>query len=294
MASVLLATCAALPDGDEDAPSLVAALERIGVSPRWVAWDDPATRWDDALVVLRSTWDYTSDRARFLDWAARVLHLANDAAVVAWNTDKVYLRDLDAAGVPIVETVFAEPGQEVRLPDSDEVVVKPSIGAGSRGVGRFAISESAEEADRALRHAAELHRVGRTVLVQPYLGDVDAAGETALMYFDGRFSHAVRKAPMLAPRSTHPVSGPALYIEEKISAREPSDAELAVGALTLDAVRGRFGADQLYTRVDLLPSPRGPVVVELELVEPSLFLGYGATGADTPADRLAAAIADRA
>jgi glutathione synthase/RimK-type ligase-like ATP-grasp enzyme len=308
MPSVLLATCTELPDGDEDAAVLVAALAARGVSARWAAWTDPDVDWSAGLVVLRSTWDYTADRDAFVRWVTALPRVANDPAVIRWNTDKVYLHDLAEDGVPTVATAVVPPCAEVAFPAADEFVIKPSVGAGSRGVGRF----RADRTDAAMRHIALLHAAGRTALVQPYLDAVDAAGETALIYIDGVFSHAVRKGPMLAPRqatphplgaaagaakadtvSHHPVQGAELYVEEEISRREPDAAELEVGARAIAALRDRFGADQLYTRVDLLPSPDGPVVIELELTEPSLFLQYGPEGTD-PTATFAAAIARRA
>jgi hypothetical protein len=289
MPAVLLATCAELPAGDEDGDILLTALADRGIDGRWAIWNDPTVDWDAGLVVLRSTWDYTADRDAFLDWVIGLRRVANDAAVVRWNTDKVYLRDLAAAGVPTVATTFAAPGETaVFAHDAREFVVKPSVGAGSRGAGRFAPERVAD----ARQHAAELHAAGRTVLVQPYLDAVDTAGETGLIYVDGRFSHAVRKGPMLPEGVAHPVHGWELFVEERIESRVPQPGELATGAAVLDAVRDRFGADQLYARVDLLPSADGPVLVELELTEPSLFLQYGGVGQD-PAAAFAAAIAAR-
>jgi glutathione synthase/RimK-type ligase-like ATP-grasp enzyme len=289
MPAVLLATCAELPEGDEDGGLLATALAAQGITATWAAWDDAAVDWAGALVVLRSTWDYTPRRDAFLEWVSGLPRVANDAEVVRWNTDKVYLRDLAAAGVPVVDTTFAKPGEHVAVGnEAAEFVVKPSVGAGSRGVGRF----TPDRSDAARAHAAQLHAAGRTVMVQPYLAAVETAGETALIYVDGRFSHAIRKNAMLAERATHPVLGEALYLAELIEARVPEPEELAVGAAVLDVVRERFGADKLYTRVDLLPGPDGPVLVELELTEPSLFLQHG-SGADDPAAVFAAAIAAR-
>jgi hypothetical protein len=189
-----------------------------------------------------------------------------------------------------VATAFAAPGEAAQFAQhAGEFVVKPSVGAGSRGVGRFTPDRAAD----AHRHVADLHAAGRTAMVQPYLNAVDTTGETALIYFDGRFSHAVRKGPMLPEGIAHPVHGWELYVEERIEARSPGPDELAVGDAVLAAVRERFGADQLYTRIDLLPSADGPVVVELELTEPSVFLQYGGAGGD-PARRFAAAISARA
>ena len=284
---VLLATCADLPAGDEDGEALVTSLRAHGVDAQWRVWS-AARDWDADLVVIRSTWDYTLDRDAFLGWAGSVPRLRNPADVVAWNSDKVYLRELAAAGIPIVPTAFAAPGERISFGDHPEFVVKPSVGAGSKGAGRFA--EAAHE--DAQRHAAALHEAGRTVLVQPYLRGVDASGETALIYIDGEFSHAVTKGAMLPAGTVNaldPGFSHSLYVEERITAATAGAAELAVGAQVLDWVRQRFGA-QLYTRVDLLPGPDGPVVVELELAEPSLFLLY-APGA---VDHFAAAIARHA
>jgi len=285
--SVLLATCADLPDGDEDAAVLLAALEEVGLAARYAVWDDPAVDWSAGLTVLRSTWDYTRDRAAFLDWVRRVPQVANEAAIVEWSTDKAYLVDLGLAGVPVVPTEIARPGEA--LPSfTVEVVVKPSVGAGSRGVGRFTPDRFGE----AQEHAERLHAAGRTVLVQPYLHGVDETGEAALVYFDGRYSHAVTKGAMIPAATAHPVDGGALYIEENITPRRASAAELAAWDAALAYVRERFGADPLYTRVDLLPGPDGPVLVELELVEPSVFLIHDEDG--RAAAQFAAAIRKRA
>ena len=286
MSDVALATCAAFPSGDEDAAALVAALAAVGVDARWQVWTDPDVDWSRSLVVLRSTWDYTLTAEVFLAWTRTVPRLANPADVVEWNSDKVYLRDLAAAGVPIVPTEFAAPGEPVRLPGAGDFVVKPSLGAGSRGAGRF---DAGTAGSAAQEHVAGLHAAGRTVLLQPYLRDVDAQGETALIYLDGQFSHAVNKAALLPEPAVHGIHDDALYVEEMMTPHTATASELAAGAQVIDALAERFGAHQLYARVDLLPTADGPRLVELEVTEPSLFLGY----ADGAAERFAAAIASR-
>lgn len=283
MPPVILATCAALPDGDEDGELLLSALARAGVPATWQAWTDPAVDWTIALTVVRSTWDYTDRPEQFLGWARSVPRLANPADVIEWSSDKTYLHDLVAAGVPTVPTVFARPGESAALAIDVEYVVKPSIGAGSRGAGRFAAGDQAA----ARAHMQMLHAGGRTVLVQPYLADVDTVGETALLYFAGEFSHAITKGAMLPQGTVHPHAGHGLYVEERITPHAATDAELAVGAKAMAVLRERFGQDLLYARVDLLPGPDGPVLVELEVAEPSVFLSYH----DGAADRFAAAIA---
>lgn len=286
MAEVLLATCAALPDGDDDdAAALTDALAGRGISARWAQWTDDAERWD-APTVLRSTWDYTDRRAEFLRWVGALGRVDNPAEVVSWNCDKTYLADLQAAGVPVVPTTFVSADfadQPLNFPSTGEFVVKPSVGAGSRGAGRF----TADQQQQARAHLDALSASGGTVLVQPYLEQVDTAGETALVFFDGRFSHAIRKGPMLPAGVVHPLGGRALFVEEQIRPRTPSDAERAVAEQAVAAIRARFG-DLLYARVDLLPAPDGPVLVELELTEPSLFLGHSDGAAQRFADAIAA------
>jgi hypothetical protein len=292
---IAIATCLALPTGDGDDLPLLSALAELGLQASMVPWNQAGVDWSSFdATVLRATWDYTTRREDFLAWIASVPRLYNPAEVVVPNSDKTYLAELAAAGLPIVETHFAPPGTEPEFPDSGEFVVKPSVGAGSRGVGRFNASEPGG-LDAARQHAKELHTAGRTVMVQPYESAVDTAGETALIFLDGEFSHAIRKGPMLVPGTRQAVDAQGLYLPENISARQPSEAELAVARRIFDhanaANAGSSGGAEnlLYARIDLLPGPDGPVLVELELVEPSLFLTY----ADQAAGRLAAAIAAR-
>ncbi len=295
---VALATCASLPAGDADDAPLLAALSASGIEAVWATWDDPHVAWDGFdLVVIRSTWDYIARRERFLAWAGAVPRLANPAPVLAWNSDKAYLRDLDAAGLPIVPTEFVAPGEQWPGWDArgGEFVIKPSVGAGSLGAGRFDAGRPGA-LDDAAAHLEALHAAGRTALIQPYLGDVDTAGETALLYFAGRFSHAIRKGPMLpvegAPHPVDRAPEDELYVAEAITAREPSPAEHALADRAMAALEARFGR-LLYARIDLLPAADGPVVIEVELTEPSLFLSHGPGAAQRCAAAIVAAIPPR-
>jgi glutathione synthase/RimK-type ligase-like ATP-grasp enzyme len=170
------------------------------------------------------------------------------------------------------------------------VVVKPVVGAGSVGAGRFDGTD--EGLAEAAEHAAKLLAEGQAVMVQPYLDAIDHAGETAIVYIDGEPSHAVRKAAILRPEGAEFVEG-GLYAEEDMEATTATAAERAVADAAVAAAVERLAlsAPLLYARVDLVPGPDGnPVVLELELAEPSLFLTYADSAA---ADRLAAAIAHR-
>ncbi|MGC0415687.1 ATP-grasp domain-containing protein [Embleya sp. AB8] len=282
---VALVTCAELPDLDPDERLLFAPLAARGIRVEAAVWTDPAVDWAAYdLVILRSVWDYPDRREEFIAWAASVPRLANPAAVVTWNTDKTYLRDLTRAGLPVVETMWLEPDSTVTLPTSGVHVVKPAISAGSRDTERYDLA-SPEERALAAGHATSLLAAGRTVMVQPYLAAVDTVGETALVYFDGVFSHAVRKGPML-DGDAELIDG--LYRAEEIAAREPSAAEFAIAARVLTEIPF---APLLYARVDLIPGADGtPTVLELELTEPSLFLAYAPGAADRLADSIVAAL----
>jgi glutathione synthase/RimK-type ligase-like ATP-grasp enzyme len=245
-------------------------------------WDDPAVDWSAyRLAVVRSTWDYTPRRDEFVAWAERVgslTRLENSAATLRWNTDKRYLRTLAEKGIPVVPTHWIEPGDPVRFPFDTAFVVKPAVSAGAKDTSRYSPADERAATD----HVRRLQGQGRVVMVQPYLARLDEAGETGMIYLDGAYSHAIRKGAILRPDVTF-VNG--LYATEDIRRRDPSDAERKLAERVLAAVPGT-----LYARVDVAPGPGGdPLLLELELTEPSLFFGCS----DGAERRLAAAIARR-
>ena len=262
---IVLAGCRALVDGDGDDDGLVKALRDRGLHARWLAWDDPDTLQAD-LVVLRATWDYTERHDEFLAWTRRVRNLLNAPEVVAWNSDKRYLADLAAAGVPTVPSGFFAPGEPVTVP-AGEVVVKPAVGAGSVGAQRFIDAAAAAE------HAESLQADGRTALIQPYDERIEA-GETALVFLAGKQSHAFIKGPMLPPPGGSPeMHESGTYAEEQLRPADPDFELWDVGYATLSAAAAHLGiepAELLYARVDLIGDRRDPRLLELELVEPGL------------------------
>jgi glutathione synthase/RimK-type ligase-like ATP-grasp enzyme len=279
MARIALATCAEVAEGDEDSPGLVAALAARGVDAEPAVWDDPEVDWTAFdLVVVRSTWDYAERRDAFLEWAASLPRVLNDLEVLRWNTDKHYLQRLEAAGVPVVPTRFVEPGEQLTALDG-RFVVKPAVSAGAR---HAAVYEPGED-EQASEHVERLHALGRTMMVQPYLNAVDELGETELIFLGGSYSHAVIKAALLRQGQA---PGTGLYLEEDMRATEPSRAERAVAERALEALASD---NLLLARVDLAATPDGPVVLEVELTEPSLYLGYAAGATERFADAIAAA-----
>lgn len=260
---IALVTCTQLPEPDVDEPLLLSALRARGADARMVAWDDPRASLDGAaLCVIRSTWNYYHQPARFVAWAdaaARHTRLCNDAHTVRWNSHKRYLVELGERGLPVVPTEVCAAGSAARLDEVldrrgwSEAVVKPAVSAGSFETRRLT-------RDRCAEHAGWFHALlaTRDLMVQPYVRSVDGYGERSLVFLDGELSHAIRKHPRFAD-GAESVTGPLPV----------ADDERAAAAAILSAV----SAPLLYARVDLARDDRGaPQLMELELIEPSLFL----------------------
>jgi O-ureido-D-serine cyclo-ligase len=269
---IVVATCERAPELDDDWPRLHSALTDRGADASAAAWTDPEVNWASFdLVVIRGTWDYFARLGEFLAWVHRVAaatRLVNPAPVVAWNADKRYLDDLAADGVPVVTTTFVAPGDSWRPPEG-EFVVKPTVSAGGFETARYRPIDAAA----AERHLRRLLDGGHTAMVQPYLASVDREGEVALVYLGGRFSHAINKAALLQAGAG---VDDELWTHERIAAMDPSPSHHRVAEATLAAAAARTGCGPTaYARVDLLADPRGqPVVSEVELIEPGLFLRY--------------------
>jgi glutathione synthase/RimK-type ligase-like ATP-grasp enzyme len=252
------------------------ALAEAGVPAVTRAWDDPEVDWAAArAAVLRSTWNYFEHHQRFLAWAERCAAatvLWNPLPVIRWNSHKSYLLELAAKGVPVVPTRLFPRGAAAPLAELpwDEVVIKPAVSAGSFctiRVGRPDYARGQAQLDAALAE--------RDMLIQPYFPSVEGHGERAVIWIDGAFTHEIRKRPRFTGDT------------EQTSTGGPVGAqELAVAELALAAAPGPL----LYARVDLARDAAGrPHLMELELIEPSLYF----TGAPHAAARMAAAIAAR-
>lgn len=273
-----IATCRPLPEPDVDEDLLLAALAERDVVARMAAWNDPQEDWDAPVpTLLRSTWDYIHDLPAFERWigrAAAAAPLWNPADVLIGNLHKRYLLALAARGVPVVPTDLVARGaagplaQRLEARGWRDVVLKPAVGAGSFETHRLAAGADAAAEALFARLVAT-----RDMLIQPYQASVEVHGERALVWIGGEFTHAVRKSPRFADGV------------EQVSAALPlSAAERAVGEAALAPLADRL----LYARVDVAPDAAGdPQVMELELVEPSLFL----LQSPQALSRLAAAVA---
>jgi glutathione synthase/RimK-type ligase-like ATP-grasp enzyme len=230
------------------------------VEARTLPWDDPTVDWSSARAcVLRATWNYIHHYPEFLSWVDRcgaATALWNPAPVVRWNSHKGYLVELEARGLPVVPSRLAVRGTEASLhqlaEDWPEVVIKPAVGAGSFGTIRVARADFA---------AGQAHLdsmlAARDMLVQPYFRSVHHHGERAVVWIDGVLTHEVRKSPRFA--------GEAAGISAGLPVGAP---ERAVAEQVMAAVPGPL----LYARIDLARDDAGrPHLMELELIEPSLF-----------------------
>ena len=265
---------------DADLDLLLAASRSRGADADIAVWDDPSVDWASFdVVVVRSCWDYVARRDEFLAWAASVPSLQNVPEILRWNTDKTYLQQLQGAGVPIIETRWdVAPGDDIG--DHSEWVVKPTISAGSRDTARWTT------AAEVYAHSAELVAAGRHSMTQPYISSVDEHGETAMLYLGGTFSHAIRKGPLLR-------RGEGVHQDrdsrEAITPREATAAQRELSEQVLAATGSILGlsAPPLYARIDLVAADDGsPLLIELELTEPSLFLPQSDGGAGRLVDAI--------
>ncbi len=294
--TVGLVTMAERPGWEKDDLPLVRALEARGVRVEEPVWDDERVDWralDAALI--RTTWDYHGKREAFVEWtdrAAAATRLLTQAGVVPWNTDKRYLRDLERLGVRLAPTLWLERGSsvdEARVQgflDGRRGFLKPAVGACASDTLPFDPDAAGWESAR--RHLEAL-LPRQTMLLQPFLPSVQTEGELSFVWFDGEYSHAVRKVPVPGDYRVMDdfgaSDGPYEPTREDMAACERvSRAMAAIPALGGDA--------PLYARMDFLWDDEGDAcLTELELVEPSLFFRHSAGAADRLAECLCARLA---
>jgi glutathione synthase/RimK-type ligase-like ATP-grasp enzyme len=264
-----LVTAAQMPVPDPESDLLVRALAEVGVDAVIRVWDEPCDWAAFRLVLCRTPWDYSLRPGEFLAWAGEVARrttLLNPLATIIWNAHKSYLLDLERAGVPTVATIVIRRNAaagvcEDALRRFPEFVIKPAISAGGRG----ALLASRDGERRAAAHLKSL-LAGGDALVQPFIESIRHRGEASLVFFEGEFSHAVRKVPRGDEFRVHAYRGGV------VQPHEPTDAELAVarGALAVAPTPTAYG------RIDLVQGPDGPMVMEAECIEPQLFLDIAA------------------
>lgn len=324
MTKCTFVTYSGLPDLDPDDRRVLEILRERGWDCQAAIWDAPEVDWSTAgVVVVRSTWDYNLKYAKFMDWVdhvSQVAQLFNRPNYLRWNSHKGYLRDLSAAGIAIVPTHWFERGvaggvgetasrggaessedESVNAPKHDietelrklldaeasgKIVVKPAIGLATSGV--MLVDET--NFSQGVAHVQKLLQEF-DVMVQPFIESVRDPGERALTFVNGRYCHAALKAPFQKLAA----AGHAGEKPVEATVRELELAENVMGVIgelvSKHDSGGRLSDEDpflpppLYARVDIVRGDNGePLVIELELVEPSLFMGFYPLTADFFAD----------
>ena len=250
---------------------VVEELRQSGVSVQEVSWRHPAPNWSQyAAVIIRSPWDYQSDPQAFLQGLEQIelssARLLNSLATVRWNIRKSYLRELETAGHTIVPTIWLQSptaAELAQLPDHwncAETVVKPIVGANADNAFRLPRNPAPELLQQAVAAFQQT-----TALAQPFISSVTALGEYSLIFFEGQFSHAVLKTPAAGDFRVQEEHGGI------IQAIQPPPEMIACAERSLQSCPQPL----LYARVDLVLLPDGqPAIMEIELIEPSLYLSF--------------------
>jgi len=264
---IAIATCASYDREMVDDELLASALWERDCEARSVAWDEPEVDWGGFdLCLVRSTWDYHEKHRQFLDWARKVeatSALQNRAGLIAWNSEKTYLRELARRGVRTVPTVWVGRDSHLELDRIlagtgwAEAVVKPVVDLGARNLYRARAGEGSAALETVLQRGE--------AMVQPFFPSLEDQGELSLIYVQGRFTHAVRKRPAAGDFRVQSIWG------GTASREEPTGAELELAESAL----AEFKEAPLYARVDVVAGPGGePFLMELELIEPNLYLTH--------------------
>ena len=286
---IALVTAETAEHHDTDLVKIKRELDKQNVPWEVVHWHDKNVDWAQyAIAKVQSTWDYQDKIPDFRAWLSRcatLTTLCNSLEIIQWNIDKRYLRDVQSAGIAVIPTSFVETEKDVSNCAllGDDVIVKPAISAGSNDTGRYRCKRA--EAEQQCR---KILAGGRTVLVQPYLKEIDSLGETGLVYIAGKYSHAIYKQANFGDIVQ---SHNGLYVEGVVRAKTATDAELACGDKTMAFITNKFQSAPLYARIDMVTAAAGPVIMEVELLEPSLYLQFSEGSPKAMADACARALA---
>jgi glutathione synthase/RimK-type ligase-like ATP-grasp enzyme len=279
---VALITWAGLPEGAESEQLLLPLLAAGGVDAEMVDWRNASVNFSKFdLIVLRSCWDYHLRAREFADWlhrTKRIVTVLNDVDTVLWNSNKFYLRELEEKGIQIASTCFLNGGEAIteehlaKMESWKNVVVKPAISASAYKTLVF------ERANLPPANELAEHMSGADFLLQEFVPEIQTQGEISFIYIDSAYSHAVRKRPAAGDfRVQHEHGGSAELIDPGPS--------LLHQAHTMADVPSQVSTS-LYCRLDAVERDGELILMELELIEPELFLGLD----EGAAERFAAAI----
>jgi glutathione synthase/RimK-type ligase-like ATP-grasp enzyme len=281
--SIALVTCAEYPNLPDEERLMIAPLADLGITSEIKIWDDPQSDWGkyDA-VILRATWDYHFKASSFLKWLdlleIQKINVYNPAPILKWNVEKTYLREIASRGLPTVPTLWIPFESTAGLLKQIEqqwwarAIVKPTVSGGAHQT--FLIDPSR---DSTVRFP---YPVGLPLMVQPYLPEIEEQGEWSFVFFGGQFSHCVLKKPRQGDFRVQIDHG-GKYSPEMAP---PDGLELA------EHILKTLAFPLLYARIDLVRQEDRFVIMELEFLEPALYLEYCASAPKKFADTIANAL----
>lgn len=266
-----MVTSRKMPKADLDSDLLIDELADLGITAKIIPWDSDINWSGVSLVLLRTTWDYFYRHLEFSKWVKKVsglTKLVNPSKLVLWNMHKSYLLYLEKKGVAIVPTILITKNQ---ARDSavifnslkfTEIVIKPAISGGGVGVLMGKKSDP-----KLFDHLNELLKT-HDVLIQPFVSDIIGNGEVSLIYFDGEFSHAIHKKSADGEYRVQEEYGGSVHLYN------PDFRELKIA----ENILSKIAVLPTYARIDLVNYKNNPVLMELEIIEPELFLKNSAEG----------------
>lgn len=270
-------------DPDLELDLINEGLIASGLDSTILVWHEPADWASYDALIFRSPWDYTERTAEFTSWLAdteKLCRIINAPDLARWNLDKRYLLELGARGVNYTPSTFCNTLTECQeaitacIAQGDDYIIKPNISAGSKNTGLFSGKD-----ESAIELCREILSLDKIPIVQPFIRAIQDGAERGMLFFNGRFSHAIRKGPILITGGGY-IGG--TYTED-ITPAAVSDAEIDLGLATLAAIRG-YATDMgwnddaklpLYARIDVVtPEGGDPMLIEAELFEPSIFIRH--------------------
>lgn len=282
-ARTALVTCGEHPALTPDDRLTLEPLARRGFAAEPAIWDAPEVRWEGFdRIIVRSCWDYHHKAAEFARWLDRIgasaVPVSNPVPVLQWNAEKTYLRELEAKGIPVPPTRWVGRNEPCRLADiaasggQVRSVVKPTVSASA--FETWTIGREVTAADE-----ARFQRLVRAsgVMVQKFMEPIESFGEWSLMFFAGRFSHAVVKRPQRGDFRVQEEFG------GTVDSVNPPRGLIDQASRIVTAAPGEL----LYARVDGVEIGGVLILMELELIEPALFFHADPKAAERFADAVA-------
>ncbi|MEL7123775.1 MAG: hypothetical protein AAFO07_30320 [Bacteroidota bacterium] len=268
MTDVLFVTASSLPRPDVETIRLLKLIEEKGKKGDIKSWENQSVDWSACkLCIIRSPWDYFTKIDAFTTWLEHIkgqTMIWNPVDIISWNINKKYLLELSQKGISVVPTLFVEKGDNRKLEKllsndfTETFIIKPAVSASAFQTKKFSRVDPI-----ANKHLSELVTM-RDVLLQPFIPEILEVGENSLIFFFGQFSHAIKKSPKTGDFRIQSEFG------GTITKHIPSEEEMELAKATLKALPTAVA----YARVDIVTTKNGPLLMELELIEPQLFLDF--------------------